>query len=131
MPDEAVAPSPASRSLRIWYAVVQLISLSVFLWLCWIARGFENIYAELGMSDHPFPTEVAIAIGKFARTPIGVSAAVGLGAVLVVLGLSGKLDRFLRNMIVGNVVGTGFLTVFYVFYIYAPIVKIQEVLKDR
>ena len=131
MPVDAAAEASPPRPLRISYAVVQGISLGVFAGLCWIGSDFDKVYAELGMSDLPLPTELAVAVGKLLHTPIGALSTVGLGAVLIVLGLRGNFDRFLRPLVAGNVLGTAFVTVAYIFVIYMPLVKIRELLKER
>jgi hypothetical protein len=131
MPVDAASEVPPSGTLRIVYAVVQGISLGVLMGLCWIGRDFEAVYAQLGMNDLPLPTELAVVVGRMLRTPVGALATVGLGALLIVLGLRGTFDRFLRRLIAGNVLGTAFVTLFYLFAVYAPIVRIREQLKDR
>jgi hypothetical protein len=132
MPDEAAAPaSPPSRSLRIWYAVIQGVGICVFVTLCWIGRHFEEIVDQLGMKDLPAPTEAIIAAARFVRTPFGSVLIAAAGAALVVLGLRGSFDRILRKLIVGNIVGVFFLVGFYVQSLFLPIIKIQEALKDR
>jgi hypothetical protein len=132
MPDEAApGPSPPSRSLRIWYAVIQGVSFSVFVTLCFIARKFEAIFGQLEMRELPIPTEAMMATARFVRTPAGSVVMAALCVMLVVLGLRGAFDRILRKLIVGNVVGVFLLSGFYVQSLFLPLSKIQEALKDR
>jgi len=129
MPDEAAAP--ASRSLRIWYAVIQGVTIFVFVTLCWIARKFGEIFKELGMEILPFPTEALLAMAAFIRTPAGSILMAASGGALVVLGLRGAFDGVLKKLIVGNVVGVFLLIGFYIQCLFVPLAKIQEALKDR
>jgi hypothetical protein len=131
MGDEAAPPPPPPRSLRVGYAVVQSATVALVVTLCWIARGFERVYDQLDLKALPAPTELFLAAARFVRTPAG-SIAVGLlGGGLVVMGLRGTFDRWLRKLIAGNVVGGALLLAFYVLSLYIPILRIQDALKDR
>jgi hypothetical protein len=131
MQEHAAPDAPASRALRLWYAVIQGVAVAVFVTLCWFARKFEEIFEQLGMKDLPLPTEALVALARFVRTPAGSVLMAAGGATLVLLGLRGTLDRVLRKLIVGNVVGVFFLVAFYVQSLFIPIMKIQEALKDK
>jgi hypothetical protein len=128
--EAAPVPPPPSESLRIWYAVVQALSLSVFLTLCWISQKFEEIYAQLEMKTLPLPTELFIAVTHVVRTPLGFIVTTLLFGIPIALGLRGTFDRFLRKLVVVNVVGVGMLVAFYVLALVVPILKIQQALKD-
>ncbi len=129
MPDEAAAP--ASRSLRIWYAVIQSVALMVFVTLCWLARKVAEIFNELGMERLPPPTEALLAMAAFVRAPVGSILMAASGSALVVLGLRGAFDGVLKKLIVGNVAGVFLLIGFYIQCLFVPLAKIQEALKDR
>jgi hypothetical protein len=79
----------------------------------------------------PPPTELFIAVAKTVRSPVA-SVALGLWFLaMAALSLRGSFDQFLRMLVVGNVIGLVLLIGFYVQSLILPLIKIQEVLKDR
>jgi len=126
-----VAPPPPSRALRIWYAVLQSVTIVVFVGLCFIARKFEEIFKELEMSALPAPTELCVAVGRLVRSPAGLVVVGAAGVTLAVLGLRGRLDARLRGLIKINVLGVLGLMAFYSLSLYLPIVRIQHALKSE
>jgi hypothetical protein len=127
MADEA---SPPSRSLRVWYAVIQSVALGVFVALCWTARKFEDIFKQIGMEVLPFPTEALLAVSSFVRGPAGSILIAASATALVLLGLRGAFDGVLKKLIAGNVVGVALLIGFYIQCLFVPLAKIQEALKN-
>ena len=130
MAPEAV-PAPASRALRIGYAVAQSVTLLVFVGLCVIARRFEEIFNELEMSVLPAPTELCVAVGRLVRSPAGLALVGAAGVTLAVLGLRGRFDARLRKLIIGNVLAVVGLMAFYSLGLYMPIVQIRHALKSE
>ena len=133
MTEEVAPPAaipPPSRSLRIWYSVVQSITLSVFIGLCFVARKFEEIFKQMEMSQLPAPTELCIWVAGLVRTPAGLLLVGVAGTVLVVLGLRGRLDANLRRLVAGNVLVTFGMMGFYSLSLFMPIVQIQRALSE-
>jgi type II secretory pathway component PulF len=132
MPDEpAPVPAAPSRALRIWYSVIQGVSLSVFVGLCWISKKFEEIFAQLEMRHLPAPTELVLAVAPLVRTPGGLFLLGAIGVALSILGIRGKFDRLLRKLIGINVLGTLGLMAFVVLSLFLPIIQIQHALEKK
>ena len=127
-PQEPALP-PASRALRIWYCCFQATSLSVLGAVCWAARGYEDIYKQLGMTRLPVPTELLLSAARLVRDYPYVVPIIGL--ILIVLALGGKLDRGLINLIVINCIWTILMIAFGYLSLHLPIAQIQEALESK
>jgi len=132
MADEAApAVPPPSKALRRWYALIQIVSLSTFVVLSWLAQGIERVYQHLEFKALPAPTELSITIAQGVRSAAG-SVVLALTAILLVaFGLRGTFDRHLRALIKINVIGTALMIGFYVLSLYMPILRIQQALNQQ
>ena len=127
-PKEPAFP-PASRALRIWYCLFQAASLSVFAGLCWMARGYEDIFNQLGMTRLPAPTELLLYVARRVREYPYVVPIIGL--ILIGLALRAKLDRRLVNLIIINCVWVVLMIPFFYVSLHLPIAQIQQVLENK
>jgi hypothetical protein len=127
MPEQAES---APRALRNGYAVIQSITLAVFVTLSFVARRFEAILDQLEMKPVPAPTELCLAVARLVRTPAGLAILAALGATLVVLAKRGTFDRALRKLIILNVLGTLGLVTFYVLSVFLPIQRVSVPLSN-
>jgi hypothetical protein len=122
-------PTPAPQALRRWYALLQTSSAAVLVGLSVITWKFDEIYRQMEMHYLPLPTEVAVAWSRFIRWPVGFSIFAVFVIVVILLAQRGLFDRFLKKLILGNVLAIAIMIPFWVLAVYMPIVKIQQTLE--
>ena len=124
---ESVADAP--KPPRIPYCLIQAASLSVFTGFCWVARHYETIFSQLEMKVLPAPTELVLSVSRVVRgLPFLVP---GIGIILIVLALRGVLDRWLKELIVINIVWAVLMIPFGYLSLHLPIAQILKTLSEK
>jgi hypothetical protein len=126
-PESGTADAP--RPPRIGFCLIQAASLSVFTGLCWAAGTYEKIFNDLEMIRLPAPTESLLFVARGVRAWPFVVPVVGLA--LIALALRGTLDRWLRKLIVINIVWAVLMIPFGYLSLHLPIRMIAETLLDK
>jgi len=92
------------RAPRRLFAATLIVAFVTMVTATIVTYRFGKVFAELDTRKLPIPTEVVLAISKALQHPLGMGVAVFAVATMVMLGIKGLLDRFLKLLIGLNVI---------------------------